>query len=160
MGADYIAKAIIGVPLPDEDDLPRAKTTTRKKAFDHKYEDDGETDFHPKDGRKLWLDEKEEVETDYPAIVFDVGYGDTDLEEGQKFIKIPKEIEVASGTDGDGSFIGAVLETGSSNGGDDVAFRTLADIGVVKIKIKNILEPLGLWDEKKFGLYAVLYCSY
>jgi hypothetical protein len=162
MGADFYAKAIIGVPLPDEDKLPRAKVTVRKKAFNHKYEDNGETEFHPKDGRKLWLDEKEEVEEDYPSIVFDTDdcANEDDLDEGQRLIKIPKGLECANGTDGDSTFLGAVLETGSSNGGDDVAFRTLDDIGMVKLKVKDVLEPLGLWDEKKFGLYAVLYCSY
>jgi hypothetical protein len=25
---------------------------------------------------------------------------------------------------------------------------------------RDFLEPLGLWDETRFGLHAVLYCSY
>lgn len=30
----------------------------------------------------------------------------------------------------------------------------------IKAWLREELEPFGLWDEDKFGLYAVQYCSY
>ena len=157
MGADYSAVAVIGVPLPDEDSIPRAKTTTRKKAFKHKYEDDGDIEFDPKTGKKLFLDETEETEEDYPAFVFNDENG---LEPGQKIIKIPKGLEIAMGTEDSCGCLGIVVETGSSNGGDDYGFMPIPDLDELKAKIKDFLEPLGLWDEKGFGLHVILYCSY
>lgn len=33
-------------------------------------------------------------------------------------------------------------------------------IEAIKEKMKKKLEPIGFWDEKKFGIWSVLYCSY
>ena len=30
----------------------------------------------------------------------------------------------------------------------------------IKEEMKNKLDPLGMWDEKKFGLWSLLYCSH
>jgi hypothetical protein len=161
MGADYYAKAIIGIELPDEDTIPRAIIKTRKRAFDHDFGDDGETEFHPKDGRKLWLDEIEEVEANYPAYIFDVGeYEVEECDEGQTLIHFPDGTDYAYGTDGEAQYVGFVLETGSSNGGQDEVFSKLPDIEHLKEVLKSILEPIGFWDDDNFGLHVVLYCSY
>jgi hypothetical protein len=159
--ADYTARAIIGVTIPDEDDLPRASVSVRKRAFKHDYDDDGENEFHPKDGRKLWLDEKETVKEDYPAFLFDSEdyYGDS-LEKGQKLIKIPKSLTLVNGTDGCNRCLGFVVSTGNSNGGDETGFELIPDIAKIKADIKGLLEPLDLWDESIFGLHDLLYCSY
>jgi hypothetical protein len=160
MGADYYAKAVIGVRLPDEDQFPRAKKMVRKKAFKHDY-GDGDAEFHPKTGQKLFLDEKEEVEEDFPAFVFADKYGDVRRnDENQQVIKIPQGLEVVYGTDGNNTCLGFALKTGSSNGGDDYGFMQIPDIDDIKNKIKSLLEPLGLWDEKDFGIHLILYCSY
>lgn len=162
MGADYTAKAIIGVRLPEDESLPKLMQSVRKRAFDHKFEDDGETEYHPKDGRKLWLDETVEIETEEPAIVFSVDddLDEDDIYEGQKLIKAPEGLEFANGTDGDNLCIGVVIRTGSSNGEEDIAFERIPDIDKVKTQLKTLLEPVGLWVEKDFGLYAILSCSY
>ena len=165
MGADYSAMAVIGIALPDEDELPKAKTTTRKKAFKHNYDDDGTNEFHPKTGQKLFLDdEKIEVEADYPLFVYDT-YGDGEpsgLEDvaNQIIIRPPKGLNFAVGTDESNICLGGVVRTGSSNGGDDYGFAKMPDVDVIKAKLKNLLEPLDLWDESTFGLHTVLYCSY
>jgi len=162
MGVDYTAKAVIGVSLPDKEDLPRAIITSRKRAFEHNYVDDGSTEYDSKDGRKLWLDEKEEVEADYPALVFDF-YNclySSDLELGQRLIEAPEGFKFAIKSGTDNNCLGVVVETGSSNGGDNVGFSVLPDIAEVETRLKSLLEPLGLWDKDKFGLYVILYCSY
>ena len=162
MGADYTAKAIIGICLPDEEDIPRALISVRKKAFSHNYKDNEQNEFHPKDGRKLWLDEKEQIKANYPAFVFDKHdeLNEDSIRIGQKIIKIPEELEFATGTDDNNLCLGFVLETGSSNGGQDLEFVNLPNIDKMKTQLKNLLEPLNLWDEANFGLYSMLYCSY
>ena len=54
------------------------------------------------------------------------------------------------------------VKSGSSRGGENLAFRTLDSKAVEEAKtvLKELLEPYGLWDEKQFGLWTVLYCSY
>ena len=162
MGAYYFAKAIIGVKLPNEDDIPKAKVMVRKRAFDHGYDDDGEMEYDPRSGKKLWLDEKEEVESGYPSVVFDVHgeWEDIDLEQGQTIIKFPNGIKYAYGTDCLSWYVGFVVETGSTNGGEDIAFSKLPNIEHLKGVLRNTLEPIGFWNEDDFGLYCILYCSY
>lgn len=162
MGADYYARTVIGVPLPGEDELPRLKVSVRKKAFDHDYFDDGETDFHPKDGRKLWLDEKEDVETAEPLYVFDIeeDKDTSEMEKGQKLVKIPRGLSTAYETDCNRYFVGFVSGTDSSNGGGETVCCKVPDIEVLKDRLKKFLEPLEMWDAKGFGIYTILYCSY
>ena len=162
MGADYTAITVIGVCLPHAEDLPKAKVMARKRAFDHDYDESYE--FHPKSGDKLWLDEQEEVEADYPAIILDQeGYIEEDeIKEGQRVVDLTdiEGLDCTCSTDNYRSFFGYVLETGSSNGGQSVCFEALPDIQKIKTQIKEKLEPLGLWDEEEFGVYSILYCSY
>lgn len=161
MGAEYYAKSIIGIGLPGEYEIKRAIIKTRKRAFDHDFKDDGETEFHPKTGKKLWLDEVEETETDYPAYIFNIGDYDVDeCKEGQTIISFPESIEYAYGTGLKTWYVGFVLETGSSNGGEAEVFSKLPNIDNLKEVLAGILEPIGFWDEENFGLYTVLYCSY
>lgn len=162
MGVDYYANAIIGIKLPDTDDIPPAKIYVRKKAFDHDFEDDGEMEFHPRTGQKLWLEEKEEVEADYPSLIIDIEdeYLGSNPKPGQKIISLPYGLSTAYDTDQRSRFIGFVVETGSSNGSDEEVFNHLPDIDALKNRLKNFLEPLGYWNEEDFGLYSVLYCSY
>ena len=54
------------------------------------------------------------------------------------------------------------VKSGTSRGGENLAFRILDSKAVEEAKtvLKELLEPYGLWDEKQFGLWTVLYCSY
>jgi len=72
------------------------------------------------------------------------------------------EFDVFHATDRVISVAGVGVVTGSSNGGDPNKFKSLDDVNVdeIKEKLKSILEPVGQWDESKFGLYAILHCSY
>lgn len=41
------------------------------------------------------------------------------------------------------------------------SFQQLPDnLKEIREKMRDSLGPLGLWDEKKFGLWSILYCSY
>lgn len=63
MSADFYNYAVLGCPIPQQ--FPRAKVMARKRAFEHDFPDDGETEFDPKTGRPLWLEEMEEVDAGY-----------------------------------------------------------------------------------------------
>jgi hypothetical protein len=52
---------------------------------------------------------------------------------------------------------GALLE---SNGDGNVGFLAKVDFEDIKVRMKAALNPRNLWDEKSFGLWAVLYESY
>lgn len=45
---------------------------------------------------------------------------------------------------------------------NDNPFSDLSNINIeeVKTKMREKLEPMGLWNEENFGLWAVQYCSY
>jgi len=160
MGVDYSATAIIGISLPEKDDLPKLKTAVRKKAFPHSYKDGSEIEFHPKTGAKLFLDEKVEVESDFPAFIYDLDEsGNSELEhEGQKVIKAPKGLRFMTDYE-ELTCLGLVVETGNSNGGDYYNFKKLPDINALKDTLQKALEPYGLWDEKEFGLHVILNCG-
>lgn len=164
MGADYYAKTVIGVRLPRNEELPRAKILTRKKAFDHDFDDDGKVEFHPKNGKKLWLDEKERVDADYPAYIFDLEFLGADSYryklKGQTVIEFPEDLEITYDTNHNNDYLGKIIETESSNGGQNVVFEQVPDIDSIKKIIKECLELFGLWDEERFGIYTILYCSY
>lgn len=144
MGADYHAKAVIGIEI-NEADIP--KKHFKVKAFDHDYPEDWEVE-PTKPNRKLWK------EGNFPE--FDFEYA----QEFTRKIELPKNIQLFKGTDGQPAVLGFGIETGSSNGGIDYEFEPISDITDIKNSLKNLLEPLGMWDETSFGLYSILYCSY
>jgi hypothetical protein len=153
MGCDYSAKGCLGILLPDENNIPRAQLSVRKKAFNHQY-NDGDAEFDPKTGQKLFLDEKEIVQASYPAVVY---YDTSDLKKGQIALTVPEGLSLTSTTDNQKTCFGFVVR---AEWNSDYGFAPLPDIMVIKKKIFTALEPLGLWDESKFGLHSLLYCSY
>lgn len=152
MGVDYRAYAVIGCVV-DLDKVTMKKE--RVRAFKHNYPDNGEIKFDPKTGRALW-ETKE-----YPEFVFEDDGGCTDDYSGKsKVIKL-MGLKLYQGTDGEPTVLG--VGTGDdtySNGGDDKEFLPIKDLESIKNKVKAVLEPIGMWDEDTFGLYAILYCSY
>lgn len=161
MGADYTAYTVIGVALPAVDELPRLTARRRKKAFEHNFTDDGETEFDPKTGRPLWLDETEKYTVrDTPAVVYPDKYGEEEIEEGQILLKVPEGTSFHYGTDGEPIFLGVVSRTGNSNGGNDTAFLAAQDMNALRLALRAALKPVGLWEEDDFGIYTNLYCSY
>lgn len=162
MGVCYYAKAVFGIELPNESSIPRAIIKKRKKAFDHEFIDDGFMNFHPKDGRKLWTGEHVECKADYPSIIFDCS-SEPDggsLREGQQRISFPEGIVITCNTDRRSRFAGYVVRTLSSDSGGDEGFCKMFDPDPLKESLRGLLEPVGLWNEDKFGMYSILYCSY
>lgn len=130
MGIDYRGIAVIGQRVKARD-MVRVE---RLKAFDHDHPEDWSHD--PKTGEKLWR------EVSYPRIdqydldrlnlqVFGLGYHE---------------------------FIGVGAETGSSLIGGDPAMLRLSLVEPVMVleRVRELLEPLGVFDLEQFGLWALL----
>lgn len=145
MGADYTAGALIGIRV-DPTKLYREK---QEKAFKHSYPLDWKV--CPKTGRELWRTVREPID------------GAVSRYEGEDASKIGP-YDVTYGTDHETAFICIVSTNDTySNAGNDCAMVSIPvgfNIVEEKEKLRETLEPLGLWDEKLFGLWTVLYCSY
>jgi hypothetical protein len=146
MGADYTAKAVIGCIL-DYDKIPIIRK--KVKAFKHDIPETSDVKFDAKTGRPLW------EEHSYPAFTFN------EEDRGTETKKINKKgLKIYQGTDGEPTILGFGVSDTYSNGGNTYDFATLPNIPALKEKLKSILEPLNMWNEKEFGLYALLDCSY
>lgn len=136
MGADYSSAAVIGVKI----DQGKLATSKMVKAFPHDFGPD--INFHPKTGKKLWMEKAEYIPQydEYKGTL--AGF------------------RVTFTTDNTTMYCGIVASGTHSNCGSEAKRTKLEDIGEIKAKLKSALEPLGLWDEKSFGLWTVLHCSY
>jgi hypothetical protein len=113
------------------------------KAFDHQIEDQ-EVKFCATSGRPLWKTVEEPVEGFDPDEETIAGY--------RIIYSTDRYHAVACIICADDTY---------SNGGNEVDFVQLPkNLAIEKKKMKVALEPFGVWDEEKFGLWAVLYCSY
>lgn len=138
MSVNFYSYSVIGVEI-DEDDLYQPAKMV--KAFEHNHGRD--VKFCPQTGKECWKEVREPI---------------SEWDEYQTL----GEYKVHHSTDQRRYVVGIVAsETGSSDGGDDVAFNKLPhNIEGEKERLKSFLKPLGLWNDRKFGLYAILYCSY
>jgi hypothetical protein len=139
MSVCAFASAIIGVKI-DESKLYKKVT---KKAFPHNYDESFQ--FDPKSGKPLWKTEK------------------TPIKEFDEEEETLSGLKVVFSTDHFHCFVSA-FGTGTSydeNGYSKIELENSDGfIDKLKKELKKALEPLGLWDEKSFGLYSVIYISY
>lgn len=140
MGVDYSAHAVIGVKVPRE----KLWIEQRVKAYDHHYPES--MNFNPQTGAKLWETLKEPI-----PVYF----------EAEEEIRISSSVfQVFWDHTGENAIVAvchAYVDAWGSNTCLD--FAGLPDIELAKAKLKDALGPEGLWNEKTFGLYAVLRCS-
>jgi hypothetical protein len=137
MGADYSSYAVIGVEI-NSDGL---YTVTETPAT-------GEKSFNPDTGERLMHKERTPIEGFERGVVS----GDDSF----------KDFPVFWTTDSESCVIGIGVGGTYSNGGEDVCMMSIDDVNIEALKqeLKEVLEPIGLWDESKFGLYTILHCSY
>jgi len=106
--------------------------------------------FDPETGKELWKEIK----------IPEFDFSDNGNEWGRGIINIPN-MRLYCGTDGYCKVYGFGIGDTNSNCGNDIAHRELTmSSDEIKAELKKVLEPLGVWDEKEFGLYTILYCSY
>jgi hypothetical protein len=138
MGADFTSSAVVGLKIDPK------KLTISKKVRSCKCDvKDIETmKFCPKCGEEVFTEELDCIP----------GYNEDGDLCGYKLI---------FGTDQIEAYVCAFLAEQDDYGDKVQDFTQLPDnIKEIKEKMRDTIGPLGLWDEKKFGLWSVLYCSY
>lgn len=148
MGASYTAYAVIGV------EIPAAKLYREARVRLCQHEAPAGATFCPTCGKPAWGTEKEPIAAYKP--------------DGERPHFTPKLAgwDVAVSSNGERAYIGLVCRGVPSRESyreprDQGDFRHLTggDVNDLRQKLQADLEPLGLWDGVKFGLWAVLYCS-
>lgn len=66
---------------------------------------------------------------------------------------------VVSSTDSRRQFVGLTIEA-EDDDRTSARMQALPDFATIKAALHTVLEPMGLWTEESFGLWAVLRCSY
>lgn len=73
-----------------------------------------------------------------------------------------KNFCVLTGTDYQSMAIGkgGISCSADNEGAHKVTDLSTIDLLKLRRELRETLEPLGLWDESKFGIQTILYCSY
>lgn len=138
MGVDYYANSVIGMGISPE----LLEKEQRRRGCGHP---EGRGRYCAECGKPMYISTKESIDG------FD---GDTLF-----------GLAVSSSTD-NGYFVvhlvGVTTDSSRSDSDTGCKMIPLEDDVVAKSRqtIKEKLEPAGLWNEKTFGLWSILYCSY
>ncbi len=140
MGVDWTAHAVIGCRL----ERGAVYHKVRYRGCEH-YEEPGAV-FCPVCGKKMW-EERLEMRPEFDAV-------DERKAPGLLLVRATDEKH----------FVLAAVSA-MSNGSrqaNDPGFASLDATSVEQMRhaCREFLRPLGLWDESRFGLWAVLHCSY
>ena len=131
MSVDYYSNAVIGCEVPVE-------KLYRKVIVKH-------TEHNWTQGDRYCPVCGEEIETTVEKPIFN----DTNNTIGK--------FELVWSTDNVRAFVGLASEDDGDSTHKPVK---LPSIEALESELASVLNPLGLWDADKFGLYSVLYCSY
>lgn len=135
MGAVYHSYAVVGVKIDPE------RLVTTKKVRGCQCEKTPTGHFCSSCGEPAFIEEDECIE----------GYNEDEDIYGYKII---------FGTDHNEAFIAAIVCKDDDYGDSKNFSQMPTELERIKNDMRNTLDPIGLWDEKKFGLWSVLYCSY
>ncbi len=133
MGATYYTYAVLGVEI----DPARLTMQHQVRGCNHPLPPCVPQKFCPECGKPTWREEQQDI----PA--YD---RDRDKLAG---------LDVATTTDRARCFVGMVVAA------HDEAARIATDAALDNVlRIRDALQRFGLWDEKRFGFWAVQRCSY
>ena len=133
MSTTCYSYAVIGCQVPREK-LFKEEIVTYK----HRHTTLPDTNFCPTCGEVIRTKEVEEI-----SIEDKIG-----------------EFKLVWSTDQKEAFVGMVVETDYDSNTNFIGITDPEDISNIRYNLKEVLEPLGMWSEIKFGLYAVQYISY
>lgn len=135
MGVDYYASAVLGCEVTG-----KLRYEVEKRGCLH---DAGDQPFCPKCGKQTVIKETVNIpEYEDDAIGAEDG----------------PYLTVFSTTDNRRQIAG-IGTTVDSDGCNEAQFM-LVNFDEIKRQVREVLEPLGLWDETKFGMWSVMHCSY
>lgn len=136
MSVDYYSYAVIGLKI----DPSSLMKKTKKRGCNCKIEQIGK--FCPECREPSYVIDETPIEGyDYSEQTFH-GY------------------KVVFSTDEQEAFICAIYAMSRSYEDKPSLSGVPYDIKKLKEDMKNVLGPLGFWNEKEFGLWSVLHCSY
>jgi len=150
MGVSYYAHTFLGLKL-DKDQI---MVEQRERMFDHDHPDTPDLIFDPKTGKKLWTT----VSRVRPELVkFDENEATEEVEEDENAVTPSLHVEAGF------AMLYVVHNQVSSYRSDEMDLTPLADdptwIPRVVEKLKEITEPLGLWDPNRFGIWTSIDAS-
>ena len=150
MSTDYFANAVIGVEV----DVDKVFIRRKYRCCDCLNEIGDNDNFCPNCGKKAWQfinGSIEEYEDNADSIGFEPPtlcgfrvvqrWGYKDNPDSQSVIQM--------------FVVGAGVKHHANYGKDPNMLPLEKDIATIKAELKAKLEPLGLWEESKFGLWAV-----
>jgi len=135
MSATYYGQAVIGVRI----DPKKLMTIKRIRACDCVSAPTG--NFCSNCGKKSFKEEECPIES---------------FSDGENVL----DYEVVFGTDREEAVIAFVCAEETDNNKSNNFKQIPENIKEIKEQMRDTLGPIGLWDEKKFGLWSILYCSY
>ena len=147
MGLDIFSTAIIGLRV----EASELRETQKRRVCEHPLPADTDAEYCAQCGIDLWEDDefwKPFISEDYDKDWY-LWIGD---------------IPVFAEEDGEGFayIIGAGVRTDSHRrNADGDAFMQLEEsLEQIRERLRGALEPLGLWNEAGFGLYAITEASW
>ncbi len=129
MGVSYNATAVLGIKI----DRYRLHEKRTVKAYDHNYPESMK--FDPQTGNKLWVQQE--------SLISAINHYD----ESDDYMLGPFKVIFIS--ESEDCYV--VLSSVST---DRRPKKTEANFN--REELQQVLEPLGLWDEKQFGLWAIV----
>ncbi len=136
MGVDYTSYAVIGVKIDPE------KLYIEETKRGCNCEKTPTEKFCSDCGAKSFIESKEPIAS-YDEDENVLGY------------------RILWGTNCEKAVIAISWSEDDDYGQEDNSFAQIPNnLEELKNKMKNALGPVGLWDEKNFGLWSVIHCSY
>ena len=138
MGVDYDSYVVIGCEV----DSSKLYSVQKVRNCNCEIDDADTANFCSNCGRAVWGEEN------LPIEGFD--------EDNYKFM----DYQVVTVTDNERFWIAIRSARASDYTDEAVKLETPDDISGLREELKSKLGPLGLWDEKKFGIWVIQYVSY
>jgi hypothetical protein len=150
MSITVACDTVVGIKF-EKKDLFEIKTV---KAFNHNYPETMK--FCPETGKKLWSIDKWSAK--FPGLERgDDRFAGLKLVNGPNVYKKNDESTYGFESDPETFYIGKSFQTNGYQDDKRVSLITEKALAESKAEVKEKLEPLGLWDEKNFGVWTVLY---
>lgn len=145
MGVSFRAYTTIGVVVPKS----KLYRTNRMRGCVHALPDQGS--WCPQCGQKVWLEDQEPIPEFLPDGSRENDW--TPTVAGLPCIIARDSDEVIAG-------VTVLAARGGDRHDPHLVMGTPPDAGEVRERLKAALEPLGLWDESKFGVWLLADVSY
>jgi len=144
MGVDYTAYAVLGVKFSYEEFMKPFKRIEETRCCKHSEQ---KAKFCPECGKPMWK------ERDMSPDLYEIE------EEFEKY-----GLEIVTDTDSYNVYVGMSTKKEAESYRDKgEAFKVVDDTDVLLRHLEARLFKKGLWSEEiasRFGLWAVMYCSY